>query len=307
MAIELDGKRPIGARAQALLEPVWELHIDGLEPIQVTAQTARPVGGLADPYALVKIACMVMGFGSEAGISQGIRLQTWSQVPKGSGLGSSSILAAAICTALARLSGRDDRPATICAQVLAVEQTLTTRGGWQDQLGGLVPGVKLLSSLPTKPLKVRIEPVTLSLGVQEELQQRLVIVYTGISRLARDVLQRVVSGYLSRDALVVGGIQRLVECAEQSRTLISQGDFPGLGAMFAEVWRLHQELDPNCSNPEVDRLLAKVSDWSLGWKLAGAGGGGFAGILAKDVQAAQRIRHCLSEIPGVRVYSWALG
>lgn len=307
LAIELDGQRPIGAHAEALAEPIWELTIAGLEPVCLNALHIFPEGGLTDPYALPKVACAVMGFGSAAGISQGVRLHCWSRVPKGSGLGSSSILAAAICTALAKVAGGDTDPFTICTRVLAVEQALTTRGGWQDQLGGLLPGAKLLTSLPTRPMRIRCDTVTLAPGVVTDLHEHLVIAYTGISRLARDVLQRVVSGYLSRDALVVGGIQRLVECAEHGRGLLGNGDLAGLGGLFREVWRLHQDLDPNCSNPSVDRLLAPVQDWSHGWKLAGAGGGGFVAIMAKDRPAAERIRTHLTEQPGVRIYRWNLG
>jgi fucokinase len=307
LAIELDGQRPIGAHAEALVEPVWEVALANVEPVRLNAKQIFVDGGLSDPYALPKAACMVMGFGSAAGITQGVRLRCWSRVPKGSGLGSSSILAAAICTALAKVAGADTNPFSICTQVLAVEQALTTRGGWQDQLGGLLPGAKLLSSLPTRPLRIRCDTMSLAPTVVDELQEHLVLAYTGISRLARDVLQRVVSGYLSRDALVVGGIQRLVECAEHGRMLLGNGDLSGIGNLFCEVWRLHQDLDPNCSNPAVDRLLAPVHDWSHGWKLAGAGGGGFVAIMAKDRAAAQKIRTYLTRQAGVRVYRWTLG
>ena len=307
MAIELDGQRPIGARAEAIAEPYWELQIDDLEPVRVTADQTLPVAGLQDPYALPKVACAIMGLGNPAGITQGLRLRAWSRVPKGSGLGGSSILAAAICTAVARMTSSDASPEAICARVLAVEQVLTTRGGWQDQLGGLLPGIKLLSSLPVRPMAIHHETVVLAPGVADEFHARLVIAYTGISRLARDVLQRVVSGYLSRDALVVGGIQRLAECAEQGRNLLSNGDFDGLGTLFREVWSLHQDLDPNCSNPAVDRMLATVADWTSGWKLAGAGGGGFVGILAKDPASANHIKARLAQHHGVRVYQWRIG
>ena len=76
---------------------------------------------------------------------------------------------------------------------------------------------------------------------------------------------------------------------------------------MAETWRLHQELDPHCSNTEVDRLFARVHHLSCGYKLAGAGGGGFAMIMAKDVESARQIKSILNDIGDpVRVAQWSI-
>jgi len=74
-----------------------------------------------------------------------------------------------------------------------------------------------------------------------------------------------------------------------------------------EAWRAHQRLDPHCSNPGVDEVFRAVEDLSVGGKLAGAGGGGFIGIMAKDAEAARRMRGALSRMgAGVRAYDWGL-
>ena len=80
-----------------------------------------------------------------------------------------------------------------------------------------------------------------------------------------------------------------------------------MGAVMAETWRLHQELDPHCSNAEVDRLFARVHHLSCGYKLAGAGGGGFAMIMAKDAESARQIKSILNGIGDpVRVAQWSI-
>lgn len=311
LALSLDGSLPIGARATALAQPRWELVLgqgDG-SPGQVVVlaegEVLTPIGGVADPHALLKLACLVAGFGSGTRIHQGVRLESWSAVPKGSGLGTSSILAAALVQALARLAGRADDAATIMRRVLTVEQMLGTRGGWQDQLGGLIPGIKLLRSLPLRPLRVSVQAVRPAPAVIAELEDRLVIAYTGINRLARDVLQRVVAGYLARDARVVHGIARLAELAEEGAVHLARGDLDALGDCMHEVWHRHQQLDPHCSNPAVDALLAPIAPHACGWKLAGAGGGGFVAILAQPGKAGT-IRQMLGRTPGVRVEKTAI-
>ena len=75
------------------------------------------------------------------------------------------------------------------SQVLIVEQLLTTGGGWQDQVNGLLPGVKLGTTKPTEPLKVEFELLDLSPDFRKRLSSHLLVVYTGKVRLAKNLLQ----------------------------------------------------------------------------------------------------------------------
>jgi fucokinase len=307
LAMSLEGECPIGARVEALAEPVWDLVLqDSARETRVSDPTAlASPPDLADPFLALKTALVLTGYGSPRGITQGARVTTWSQVPRGSGLGASSILGAALVRALQSLADRPDDVSTVSALVLALEQEMTTGGGFQDQIGGLAPGMKCISSVPTTPLTLTIEPVVLSPRVREELESRLVIAFTGQERLAKDVLQIVMGRYLRRSSRTVAAIARLAASADKARWLFSMGDLDGVGALLSEVWRDHQQLDPNCSNHRVDALFDGVREWSCGGKLAGAGGGGFAGIMARDAAAAGQIRTYLEGWGhGVRVYRW---
>lgn len=79
-----------------------------------------------------------------------------------------------------------------------------------------------------------------------------------------------------------------------------------LGDIMMETWRLHQELDPHCSNEFVDSLFAFADRYCCGYKLVGAGGGGFALLLAKNAENALQLRHALEENDkfDVKVYNW---
>lgn len=79
-----------------------------------------------------------------------------------------------------------------------------------------------------------------------------------------------------------------------------------IGNIMLEAWRLHQELDPYCSNEFVDKLFAFAHQYCSGYKLVGAGGGGFALLLAKDAASAKEMRLLLEENSefDVRFYNW---
>ena len=119
----------------------------------------------------------------------GFELHTWSTAPQGSGLGTSSILAGVILAALLRVTGRTASLDSLIHAVMVVEQMLTTGGGWQDNVGGLVPGFKISRSKASLPLKVEVEKLELSQETVDKLSKRLVCFYSGKTRLAKNLLQ----------------------------------------------------------------------------------------------------------------------
>ncbi|CAI5527033.1 unnamed protein product [Closterium sp. Naga37s-1] len=312
------------------------------------------------PFVIVKAALLVtristLLFSSSSSSSRvGLHIRTWADVPRGSGLGTSSIVAAALVRALLVLirgggRGRTVGESSLAAEeapdategapgaaektpeeapgatekapeeapevtdeevsrlVLLLEQRMGTGGGWQDQVGGLYPGVKCTSSLPTRPIRLVVDPLPLLPAFRSALQQRLVVVFVGQVRLARNVLKNVVTRYLQRDSRLISAIQWLTDLAEIGRRAISTADLDLLGRVLSHTWDLHQELDPHCSNPHVDTLLAAVEHLSCGAKLAGAGGGGFAMIMGRSEEAAEEIKGILSRMgEPVRVYDWAV-
>nr|GEX39018.1 bifunctional fucokinase/fucose pyrophosphorylase [Tanacetum cinerariifolium] len=124
--------------------------------------------------------------------------------------------------------------------------------------------------------------------------------------LAHQVLQKVVTLYLQRDNLLVSSIKRLAVLAKTGREALMNCNIDELGDIMMETWRLHQELDPHCINEFVDSLFAFADRYCCGYKLVGAGGGGFALLLAKNVENDQQLRQALEENNefDVKVYKW---
>lgn len=133
-----------------------------------------------DPFRLVKCALLVTNVIHEKTLqSAGLRIRTWANVPRGSGLGTSSILAAAVVKGLLHITDGDESNENVTRLVLVLEQLMGTGGGWQDQIGGLYAGIKFTSSFPGIPLRLQVIPLLASPQLIKELQQRLLVVFTG--------------------------------------------------------------------------------------------------------------------------------
>ncbi|XP_044983239.1 bifunctional fucokinase/fucose pyrophosphorylase isoform X1 [Hordeum vulgare subsp. vulgare] len=310
MAISLEGRLPVGATIEAtedhhgvLVEDdaARKVYIEDLSSISCPFKED-------DPFRLVKSALIVTGIlGHEMLSTAGLKIRTWAKVPRGSGLGTSSILAAAVVKCLFQLMEDDGGDDNVARAVLVVEQIMGTGGGWQDQIGGLYPGIKCTQSFPGQPLRLQVVPLLASPQLIQELEQRLLVVFTGQVRLAHRVLEKVVTRYLRRDSLLISSIRRLAELARAGREALMNGEVDELGGIMLEAWGLHQELDPFCSNKLVDELFALADPYCCGYKLVGAGGGGFALLLARSPGHAVELRRALRDSMAgldVTVYDW---
>jgi fucokinase / fucose-1-phosphate guanylyltransferase len=320
-ALLLDGEYPITVSAEVTAEPVVELvSVDGgAREVVVDRAGLLQCDQLDDPLALHKAVLAVSAPGAGApqadpggppiGSDAGLRLVSDVGVPQGSGLGTSSIVAAALLSCLDALLGRHAEPDDICTRVLYVEQLVTAGGGWQDQLGGLYPGVKLLETEPGYRQVPRVSPLALTPAALAELEERLLVCFTGQRRIAKRILREIVSKWLSREPEVVGILAEIKDVARAMSRTLTSGDFDAFGHLMAHHWELNKRLDHHSTTDFVDRLLGAVADLTVGAKLAGAGGGGFAMLLARDRDSAHEIRRRLTPLldaQGGRFYGFSL-
>ncbi|KAB1219677.1 Bifunctional fucokinase/fucose pyrophosphorylase [Morella rubra] len=310
MSINLEGSLPIGTIIETTKAVGVSISDDAGNLLHVADVTSitTPLDS-NDPFRLVKSALLVTGIiHDKIFVSMGLQIRTWANVPRGSGLGTSSILAAAVVKGLLQITEGDDSNETVARLVLVLEQLMGTGGGWQDQIGGLYPGIKFTASYPGIPLRLQVIPLLASPQLILELQQRLLVIFTGQVRLAHQVLQKVVTRYLQRDNLLVSSVKRLAEMAKIGREALMNSDIDELGEIMSEAWRLHQELDPHCSNEYVDRLFSFADPYCSGYKLVGAGGGGFALLLAKDADRSKELRQLLEADSSfdVKIYDWSV-
>lgn len=310
IAIDLDRAPPVRAVIRTVREPVLILETNDLAQhleIRSSSQLAD-IDARRDPFALHKVALSICGIVPAGDLRRGLQklgggliVSTECRVPKGSGLGTSSILAATLLAALEHLRGRKPSADQLIQRTLLLEQRLGTGGGWQDQVGGIIGGVKSTTTAPGIPQLPHIERLALSDDQLAALEQRLVVYFSGQQRLARDILRRVMGRWLSREVAVVALMQRLQSGATGIRTAILKGAWPRAAQFAADYWEIKKLLYPGSTTPAVDLLFLEAQPHCLSAGLAGAGGGGFAYFLCRDAKQARRLRDVLERhaaLPG---------
>jgi fucokinase len=171
--------------------------------------------------AAVRTALRLMG----SHIPGGIEIKTDVDVPMGSGLGTSSILAATVLRALAEMSGESLDTQALSNRSMRLEQMMTTGGSWQDQAGGIFPGAKLVSSGPGLRQRLRVQPVGCSGEKEREFEERLILYFTGIRRIAKGLLQQVVGRYLARETATVQVLHSIKTLAMEMAYAMQEGDW----------------------------------------------------------------------------------
>lgn len=316
LAVDLNGDQPISASVCAIEDPVLRLisrdlgkSVELRSPEQFPAQvdprdpfalhlTALRLTGLAPQPKETSAKAWFKRMGLTAG---GFELITDSSLPKGSGMGTSSILGAATLAVLRKAVGLDTKLESIYEQTSLLEQWLSTGGGWQDQVGGIAPGVKLTRSEPGIPQKLQVQKLAVKDSILKGLQSRLVVYFTGQQRLARNILREVMGRYLGRDPATMVLFAELQQSVVALEKFLQRGNWVGVAGELNHYWRIKKELFPGSSTSAIDALLLELRPYYIGASLSGAGGGGFAFFLCESPEQAHRLRtelHRMSMRPG---------
>ena len=311
-AIELNGQQPL----QVYVKPTQELHIKcrsidlGAVETITTYEELSLFNKVGSPFSIPKAALALCGFLPDfcaeryttlqqqlSAFGSGIEITLLSAIPAGSGLGTSSILAATVIGALADFCGLGWDKYEIGNRSLILEQMLTTGGGWQDQYGGILQGIKLLqteSGFHQVPV-VRWLPDTFFR--QPDYQQCHLLYYTGITRTAKHILAEIVQGMFLNSAEHLDILQQMKQQSLRLFDAIQLGDFQQYGKLIRKTWQQNKALDSGTEPAAIAHLCQQIDDLCLGYKLPGAGGGGYLYMVAKDPQAASRIRETLTQHP----------
>ena len=225
----------------------------------------------------------------------GIELTLLSAIPAGSGLGTSSILAATVLGALNDFCGLGWDKNEIGYRTLMLEQMLTTGGGWQDQFGGILGGVKLLQTSRGFDQSPKVRWLPNDLWTQPEYRSCHLLYYTGITRTAKSILAEIVRRMFLNHGGELRQLREMKEHTMEMYEAIQQNDFRRMGLLMRKTWIQNQALDSGTNPQSVSCLTDLIDDLCLGYKLPGAGGGGYLYMIAKDPEAAVRIRQILSE------------
>ena len=311
-AIEMNGQPPLQVYVKPSRERVVicrSIDLGAMERITTFEQLAD-FTRIGSPFSIPKAALALAGFLPQfsaepyASLQQqleaygcGIEITLLSAIPAGSGLGTSSILAATVLGAINDFCGLAWDKNEICNRTLVLEQLLTTGGGWQDQYGGVLHGVKLLQTQSGFDQTATTRWLPDTLFSAPELRPCHLLYYTGLTRTAKNILAEIVRGMFLNSTRHLALLADMKRHALNTFEAIQRGDFRAYGQQVRRSWEQNKGLDAGTNPPLIEALCQRIDDLCLGYKLPGAGGGGFMYMVAKDPQAALRIRETLTANP----------
>ena len=202
-----------------------------------------------------------------------IDVHVWSGVPPGAGMGTSAAVCVALVGALKDLSGASATPGEVAAAAHAVEADwLDQQSGVQDQLAAAYGGVNFIEIDDYPHATVR--PVTLPPGVRDQLQDRLLVVYLGLSHSSTAIHEQVI-----RDVGGMGSsrpvLEELRQAARDAGDAVSAGDLDGLAAAMRANTEAQRRLHPSLIGAGAQAVIdAARGHGVIGWKVNGAGGEG---------------------------------
>lgn len=301
-AVTLNGVKPVKVRVRRLAAK--EVHVESVDLGQSgVLKSLAEIRAPKDPHdwcALVKSALTVTKFDFSRG---GLDIKISADVPKGSGMGTSSILGAALVSALERVAGRKPEWKRVASLTLALEKEMATGGGWQDQIGGLVPGAKLVVTKPGESQNPRASRVSekSEAAFSKFLKDRALLYFTGRKRMARNILRGVIGFFEENpDDIARSIVRRLKSDAERAFKAVESCDWDSFCSAVNDYWLSKKALDPGSANPLVELIIARMAPWISAVSLCGAGGGGFMFVVARSKAAKAKIRSVLENHPPIK-------
>jgi D-glycero-alpha-D-manno-heptose-7-phosphate kinase len=204
--------------------------------------------------------------------ANGVEIHHQGDLPARAGMGSSSAFAVGLINALCALRGERLDPPELARRAMELEQdVLRENVGSQDQVASAYGGFNRIDFAPDGGIAVK--PLALPPERLAALESRLLLLFSGTTRLASDVAGSILESLDDR-AQELRAMRAMVDDAH--RMLAGGGDLDGIGKLLHEGWQLKRSLSPRVSNPTIDGIYeAALRSGALGGKLLGAGGSGF--------------------------------
>lgn len=299
-AVKINNLLPVQVRIEKLHEPkvILEYFDSGNRAEFYEANELSDLTNPLEPFPLLKsalIACGIVAMPGEKSkenlfdkLDGGIYISAGVVgIPKGSGLGTSSILLAACIMGIFDYIGQEASDAEICRSVLLAEQLMGTGGGWQDQAGGMKNGIKLISSERGRRQEVVSENLNVPKEFFDEINERFCLVYSGKRRLGRTILREIMGGYIQSNPLFIVTLKETYSLADEMKRNIESGNINGFISNLNRQMELTKTLDTGFTNEQLDRIFYACADMTDGKMICGAGGGGFVQIILKKGYSKQ--------------------
>jgi D-glycero-alpha-D-manno-heptose-7-phosphate kinase len=221
-----------------------------------------------------------------------------ADLPARSGLGSSSSFAVGLLQGIHAMSGEYAGKHQLATEAIHVERDLCAEsGGWQDQIAAAYGG---FNRIDFDTSGFHVYPVVITPGRKSQLEERLLMFFTGVSRVSAQVAQEqmAVTSTKSKTAEL---LEMLSLVDEAEKILISDCDINEFGKLLDHTWKLKRGLTSKISTDYIDELYTKAMNLgAIGGKLMGAGGGGFMVFFAEP-DAHAGIKEAMSDLINIPV------
>lgn len=230
-------------------------------------------------------------------IDRGVEVHHDGDLPARSGMGSSSSFIVGLLHSLYALEGRMPSKRQLAMESIYIEQeVLKETVGSQDQILGAYGGFNHIT-FPQGGGEISVRPMTLPQELIEDLNDHLMLFYTGITRTASDIAAAYVQDIESRERQ----LRYIKDMVNEGISILCNGqDITRFGKLLDEAWQAKRGLGPMISNTYVDEIYDQAMEaGAVGGKLLGAGGGGFMLIFAppsKQPKVRERL-NTLIQVP----------
>ncbi len=282
MAVTVDGEKPIKVTASKAEENCIEFCSDGVTEFFSFEEKSH--GEDLSDFNLHRAVLKVLGITEKTKLVDGIKLETEvSSIDKGSGLGTSSILLAGCFKALGKVLGTEFSDEEIFEKVFVAEQIMKTGGGWQDQAGGLVPGLKITSSEAGTEQKLTVKKISLSEKFEKFISEKFILIPTGQRHFGRFIVSNVAARYFERNEEALSAYSEMKVLNSRFLKSIEEENFSEFTNLINRHFEILRKISPAVSDERIDALSASLLENCVdAVSVCGAGGGGYLLSVMKD-------------------------
>ena len=209
----------------------------------------------------------------------GLEIHHNGDLPARSGIGSSSSFTVGLINVINALKGQQISKEDLAKQAIYIEQKVLKESvGSQDQILASFGGFNRINFYPDDTFN--ITPVIISKSLTDQLQNHMLLFFTGLSRFSSDIARDKIANFKNR----FQELSQIKQMVDEGLSILQSPSTPiaELGKLLHESWQLKRSLSDKVSTPEIDTIYqAGLAAGAIGGKILGAGGGGFILFFAK--------------------------
>jgi D-glycero-alpha-D-manno-heptose-7-phosphate kinase len=240
---------------------------------------------------------------SYLGVTKDVEISITSDLPAFSGVGSSSSFVVGLLKSLMAFQGRVVPQIDLAYTAIYIEREIMKEAvGCQDQVFAAMGGINLLEFIAIDD--IRVHRIPLSKNRIEELNESLMMFFTGIKRRANDIEERKIENV----QLIKPSLLKMRQLVDRGYDILTGNQsLEQFGKLLHETWEMKRTLDPEVSNQAVDAMYSTaLAAGATGGKLCGAGGGGFLLLFVKP-ERKETVRSALEKFHEIRIKCGAGG